>query len=1551
MRRTLFATALLLSVTAAAGRVMFADPASPMTIIDVDSPDPVASGGQLTYSITMVNTAGSKVTSAVLTDQLNGVGGMGVPPQLQITSTRGSCTQSTNLVTCNGGSVEGGGTWVVTITGIVTAANGTVINNTASVSVTKSPQNFTSTTTTSTTVSNGSGSTLPDLTISKAGPTTVVAGSPMTYTLTVNNQGNANATGVKVVDTVPAGLTGITAAGTSLFTCGVVSQTVTCTGGAVNAGANATITINATAPTATGSITNTAAVDPDNTIPESNELNNTSALVGTQVVSSTSSGPLTINLTDNPAEITGAGPDPVTPNGTETYKILVTNTGSSRANDVTIVDGTQGLVASSIQASFAVTNGTVGNGGGCTVTAPQAKCLARTLNPGGTILMTISGSVIASAGSTMFDTATVTGNVSNGGVSATDTELTTVKPGVDLTITKVGTPDPVCARSWPGSSPTPLVCRGGLTYTFVVGNSGIQSVSGVTIRDPLMAGLIFDSFTAPAFGGGCAVDLQNVVTCTGGSLGPESTTTVTFTLVAPGVVGTITNTVTVDPNNAIFESDETNNTATATTQVATGVDLTVHMTDAIDPIATSGTETYTITVNNLGTQDASNIKVRDILPSGTIFRDVVSDHGFTCALSGGNVDCSGGSLKGTASNNYAPLGGSLANPPDTATITLRIFAQPFAGTMHNEVRVDPDNTIAEVDETNNIATEDTTVGSFTSGDGAFNQLTIAFGTPAQTPADPVARNGTLTYNLNVGNTGTDTAVGVTVRDFLPTGARFISATGSNSFLCTQGTGLVNCGGGQIPSGGTATISIVMFAPDTPGTYTDQAIVDPDNTIPEGDELDNTASHQTTVTNGGNGAFNDLQITTDPSSTTNTTPGGQITYTLDVFNTGSDPALNVTVRDILPDGETFVSAKDGGSGGGAPFSCAAFGQTVNCTGATIVNGGVAQQRTIRIVAQAPNYLVPNAVQATLHNLAIVDPDNTIPEGDEFNNTSPYDTTVTSAVNLTVKKDGPTTASQSDVTDYTITVTNNVASGTGAIVSGVVMVDPLPVGLIPLAVDAGTGNNWACSIDQNPINAVRCVGDLDKVSPGNEVQIKITVFITAENGRPLDNVACVDPDNLIVESNEADNCSDHGSFVLPPPPPPAPDLLVTKSVDQLTTTPGATLTYTITVQNNGNTAAASPVKVTDVLPSQVSYVSSSGSNGWTCTESSGTVSCQDPGGNMNAGDQAQITIVTTVGSTVTLPFSNTAKADPASHVTGAAECPCTDETNTDNNDSTVVTSVGSSGFDLAIGSIVDNPDPVLPGQSLKYTIVAVNGGTAAANGVHVALTLPSAGVTFMGADGSNGFNCGAAVAGVVDCVGDLPGGGNTTITAKFVVLLSGLPPDVTLSATIDPSQSFPETDRSNNTKSQTTTISSNGTCTSCIDLVASQLVTSPEPVASGGTVTAKFQVVNVGDSPTTLNVSDSSQPLIQVFADTDASIGSATVSTSDPNVTCSVVLSGSNFTFISCQGNLQPAAGVTVTLTVPSVTGTKFFVTGTADPNGLVVEANESNNSLTQTIVIF
>src|SRR4051794_7864926 len=287
------AAAAALAIMLTGGNAL-ADPASPITVTKSASASSIASGAQLTYTIVVKNTAGGSVSSVVLSDQVNGLGVIQAPPalpQLIMTSTKGSCAQggaNGNLVTCTAGTMAGGESFTVTIRGQVTAGSGTTLNNTASVTGTKSAQNFTTQSNpVATLVTPGAGGQ-SDLTINKTGPTSVAPSAAMTYTLTVNNIGTANATGVRVVDTLPAGVAFVSTSTTSLFTCtpNVATPapvTVVCTGGAVNAGQNGTITINGTAPGVAGSITNTAVVDPNNTIPETNELNNTSAAVNTTV--------------------------------------------------------------------------------------------------------------------------------------------------------------------------------------------------------------------------------------------------------------------------------------------------------------------------------------------------------------------------------------------------------------------------------------------------------------------------------------------------------------------------------------------------------------------------------------------------------------------------------------------------------------------------------------------------------------------------------------------------------------------------------------------------------------------------------------------------------------------------------------------------------------------------------------------------------------------------------------------------------------------------------------------------------------------------------------------------------------------------------------------------------------------------------------------------------------------------------------------------------------------------------------------------------------------
>ena len=322
---------------------------------------------------------------------------------------------------------------------------------------------------------------------------------------------------------------------------------------------------------------------------------------------------------------------------------------------------------------------------------------------------------------------------------------------------------------------------------------------------------------------------------------------------------------------------------------------------------------------------------------------------------------------------------------DKATITIRIFATPYEQpAMHNEVRVDPLGQIAEVNELNNLATQDTRVQSGGFPSDAFNELTITKTQQSPTPTN-TARNAVVTYIVKVGNDGTDPVTGIKVRDTLPAGSKYIEATGTNSFLCSQGTvGFVDCIGGQLPAHTTpateATITVKMFAPDTPGTYVNQVQVDPDNSIPEGNEFNNSASAQTIVKNGGDGAFHELSLTATQTPANPVARNSVVSYAIAVSNTGSDTVNGVVVTDALPAGSHFISATAPVS---TQFTCSPAGSVVTCVNGQIAGGGSA---TITVVAFAPD------APGTYTNQATVDPANVIPEGDELNNSFTSNTIV-------------------------------------------------------------------------------------------------------------------------------------------------------------------------------------------------------------------------------------------------------------------------------------------------------------------------------------------------------------------------------------------------------------------------------------------------------------------------------------------------------------------------------------------------------------------------------
>jgi uncharacterized repeat protein (TIGR01451 family) len=127
-------------------------------------------------------------------------------------------------------------------------------------------------------VVTGAGSA--DLSITKsAWPNPVQVQTSLSYTIVAVNQGPAAATGVQVVDSLPAVVL-VSATSTQGICNG--STTVTCSIGMLSVGSSATITIVVT-PQATGSISNTATVTGDESDPNPN---NNSATIATSVVAS-----------------------------------------------------------------------------------------------------------------------------------------------------------------------------------------------------------------------------------------------------------------------------------------------------------------------------------------------------------------------------------------------------------------------------------------------------------------------------------------------------------------------------------------------------------------------------------------------------------------------------------------------------------------------------------------------------------------------------------------------------------------------------------------------------------------------------------------------------------------------------------------------------------------------------------------------------------------------------------------------------------------------------------------------------------------------------------------------------------------------------------------------------------------------------------------------------------------------------------------------------------------------------------------------------------------
>lgn len=563
------------------------------------------------------------------------------------------------------------------------------------------------------------------------------------------------------------------------------------------------------------------------------------------------------------------------------------------------------------------------------------------------------------------------------------------------------------------------------------------------------------------------------------------------------------------------------------------------------------------------------------------------------------------------------------------------------------------------------------------------------------------------FTITLRNLGLNDATGVNVVDYLPTGYTFVSALPLPSgVLYDEASGSWNVN--AIASGGTIFLLLEASVNES-GDYRNTAEVTaldqvdptsiPGNNNPEEDDFDEVTPVPVPITN---------LVTTKTVDISNPNEGDTVKYTITVVNNGPSVATNVSLTDMLPTGIDYVTplatggdvnTYDGGGTGVWSIGTIDIGESATLTiDAKVVALG--------IFAQTP---ITNTTTAASGNE--VDPTNV---GDDLEE----DIVVTSTDLVTIKTVSPPTNldgtyNELETFTYYIEVTNYGPS----IATGVSLVDLLPDGVTYVS-DNASGIGTVYNSGDGNWN----IGDIPAPNPGNTnvvtLEIKATVdaltsgdFInnitTAASGDQTDPNTSGFPDDDLEKVIEISNET---------------DIVITKVVDNATPNTGDTITYTITISNNGS-AVVTNLEVEDILPAGVIEGLVTPSAGiWT-----------SPNwliGTLLVGETETMTIegyVNAAGTLAQIPITNT-----TSHTQDQ------DDSTLPSEDSVDIIVTAS---DLVTVKTVSDPTPK-EGDTIEYTLQVTNNGPSLSTGAVLTDILP-AGVTYVSNNGDGDYNHGSGI----------------------------------------------------------------------------------------------------------------------------------------------------------------------------------------------------------------
>ncbi len=443
----------------------------------------------VTYLLTATNNGPSGAANVVVSDTLPSDITSNVTA---VTSVSGVTPAISNgQVTANLGTLAAGATATVTIT---------VQPNAAAV-----PQISDSATITSDTFDSNTNNNSPpavttvvqasaDLQVNIAAtPNPVPAGQNVTYTITAANNGPSDATGVVVTDTIPSGVTFVSATG------GITPDdngklTFTIGNLAANASTALTVVV-ATSGTTPTSTTDAATITSSEYDPNSSN-NKATSLVPVTPVSN-----LSITMSGSP--------NPVYVGSNLTYTIVATNSGPS-ADPAAVVTDT-------LPASVNFVSATGGATASSGVVTLHLGNLAANASSTITIVVTPTAAAAASGTGTLTDSAVITGQYNSNLQNSSSVNITVnAETALNLHVT---------------AAPDAALVGQDLTYTVTATDNGPSNATGVILTDTLPADITSNVIATTSVTGVTAAVADGQVTANFGDLNVNASVTLTITVV------------------------------------------------------------------------------------------------------------------------------------------------------------------------------------------------------------------------------------------------------------------------------------------------------------------------------------------------------------------------------------------------------------------------------------------------------------------------------------------------------------------------------------------------------------------------------------------------------------------------------------------------------------------------------------------------------------------------------------------------------------------------------------------------------------------------------------------------------------------------------------------------------------------------------------------------------------------------------------------------------------------------------------------------------------